>query len=97
MRFVPVSEHQSHTSAHISPRDTAERFATEARFLAHPHQRALLMGLIYGLGIWLFLLRNESRPWPIVLAAGMALFFGYSTVFAVRRRHRHSQFWTTPT
>jgi hypothetical protein len=96
MRFVLGSEHQSPIAARMFPRDTPERFAAEKRLLDHPHQKALLMGLVWGFAMWLTALRHDTRAWAILLTIAVSLCFGYSVVLWVRCRHRRSRYRVRP-
>ncbi len=78
------------------PQDTPKRYASDAKALAHPHRRALILSVGWGLLMWLTALRFDTRPGTILLVVLAALSFGYSMIHLIRRRHRRSLYWADP-
>jgi hypothetical protein len=93
MRSVPPQGSQSRIAARLFPKDTAERYASEARFLEHPHRWAILLGFGWGLVFWAIRMRFDTRDWAIYLVVVISLSSGYGNVYLIHRRHRRSRYW----
>jgi hypothetical protein len=67
--------------------ESPKQRAREEKLLAHPVRSAVRLAVLWGVGMWLLMLRSTDLTALTVLAIGSAA-FGAFVVLATSRRHR---------